>query len=352
MTAQIYFEPVHYEKEDGAWEDMDNRLTEEEAEFSNEKGKLKIRFKKQAKEKDTISITKDGCRLDWGLEGAFKVKSQSPDEETVLYPEVCKDTDLRCRVFGEKVKDDLILKTKEAPERVYPVVVDPVITTSKKREEIEDAHVDSVNETDHYPDSIILKTWGGDNIQRSFVKFKLPEIKSGDMVINARLVLVSLKEDNLERTISVHRVLQNWASSTINWNNDPLFGDTVEDVCKFTADKQKYITMDITRLVKDWYENGKNYGLMFKEYLELNRYTEYLSADCDKDYEDMRPRIDISYVNYSGLEDYWTYHSQSAGRAGVVHVNDYNGNLILSHATAEMGGSRMPVSLSQVYNTK
>lgn len=427
VTAQIYFEPVHYEKEDGNWEDMDDRLTEEEAEFSNEKGKLKIRFKKQAKEKDTISITRDGCRIDWGLEGAFKVKSQSLDEKTVLYPEVCKDTDLRCRVFGEKVKDDLILKTKEAPEqftfryrmkglvpsfegntvcfstpegeevfclsapymkdgegkrsekitlsleegknkeclvtltpdrewleapeRVYPVVVDPVITTSKKREEIEDAHVDSVNEEDHYPNSIILKTWGGDNIQRSFVKFKLPEIKSGDMVINARLVLVSLKEDNLERTISVHRVLQNWASSTINWYNAPIYGDTVEDVCKFTADKQKYITMDITRLVKDWYENGKNYGLMFKEYLELNRYTEYLSADCDKDYEDMRPRIDISYVNYSGLEDYWTYHSQSAGRAGVVHVNDYNGNLILSHVTAEMGGSRMPVSLSQVYNT-
>ena len=79
VTAQIYFEPVHYEKEDGAWEEMDNRLTEEEAEFSNEKGKLKIRFKKQAKEKDTISITKDGCRIDWGLEGAFKVKSQSLD---------------------------------------------------------------------------------------------------------------------------------------------------------------------------------------------------------------------------------------------------------------------------------
>ena len=430
VTAQIYFEPVHYEKEDGAWEDMDNRLTEEGEEFSNEKGKLKIRFKKQAKEKDTISITKDGCRLDWGLEGAFKVKSQFPDEETVLYPEVCKDTDLRCRVFGEKVKDDLILKTKaapeyftfryrmkglvsslvgntvrfstsegeevfclsapymkdgegrrsekialsleegknkeclvtltpdrewmEAPERVYPVVVDPVITTSKKREEIKDAHVDSAKETDHYPNSVILKTWGGDNIQRSFVKFKLPEIKSGDMIINARLVLVALKPekpDNRERTISVHRVLQNWDTSTINWYNAPIYGDTVEDVCKFTVDQQKYITMDITRLVKDWYENGKNYGLMFKEYLELNHYTEYLSADCDKDYEDMRPRIDISYVNYSGLEDYWTYHSQSAGRAGVVHVNDYNGNLILTHATAEMGGSRMPVSLSQVYNT-
>ncbi len=427
VTTQIYLNPVHYDDGKGSWKEMDDRLTDQGTEYSNEKGNLKICFRKQTRGKGVISVAKDGYCLKWEPEGISKVISRFPDEKTVLYEEVFPNTDLRCGVFGEKVKDDLILKNRdvpemftfcysmeglfpslegnsvkfctkegeeifvlsapcmkdgernyseelvlslekgengeylvrltpdqtwlEAPERVYPVVVDPVVTTSKKREEIEDAHIDSVNEADHYPDSIILKTWGGDNIQRSFVKFKLPEIKSGDMVINARLVLVSLSDDNLERTISVHRVLQNWSSSTINWNNAPLFGDTVEDVCKFTADKQKYITMDITRLVKDWYENGKNYGLMFKEYLELNRYTEYLSSDCDKDFQDMRPRIDISYVNYSGLEDYWTYHSQSAGRAGMVHVNDYNGNLILSHATAEMGGSRMPVSLSQTYNT-
>ena len=53
---------------------------------------------------------------DW--EGAFKVKIPSlRTKKQYLYPEVCKDTDLRCRVFGEKVKDDLILKTKEAPEQ-------------------------------------------------------------------------------------------------------------------------------------------------------------------------------------------------------------------------------------------
>lgn len=34
-----------------------------------------------------------------------------------------------------------------------------------------------------------------------------------------------------------------------------------------------------------------------------------------------------------------------------IHVNDYNGNLILEHATLAMGGSRMPVSLSHIYNT-
>ena len=72
VTAQIYFEPVHYEKEDGAWEDMDDRLTEEEAEFSNEKGKLKIRFKKQAKEKDTIPLQRTAADLTGDWKGLLK----------------------------------------------------------------------------------------------------------------------------------------------------------------------------------------------------------------------------------------------------------------------------------------
>ena len=53
----------------------------------------------------------------------------------------------------------------------------------------------------------------------------------------------------------------------------------------------------------------------------------------------MRPRIDITYANYSGLEDFWNYHSQDAGRAGTVHVNDFNGNLILERTDFAMGGS-------------
>lgn len=125
----------------------------------------------------------------------------------------------------------------------------------------------------------------------------------------------------------------------------------MEDLCTYKGDAQKYITLDITRMVKNWYQNGGNCGLMFKSNKELSGYTEFLSADCDDGYQDMRPRIEISYVNYSGLEDYWSYHSQSVGRAGNIHVNDYNGNLILIHDTMATGGSLMPVSLSHVYNS-
>lgn len=239
----------------------------------------------------------------------------------------------------------------KAQERIYPVVIDPVTTTSKKASEIYDAHVDSLYEEDNFQKSIILKTMGGDEVQRSFIRFELPEMKTGDMVVSARLVLVSLAEDNKERTVEVHKVLHAWNSNSINWYNKPLYSETIEDLCCYKGDKQKYITMDITRMVKDWYQNGGNYGLMLKDDYELSGYTEFLSSDCDNGYQDMRPRIDISYVNYSGLEDYWTYHSQDAGRAGTVHVNDYNGNLIMIHDTMNTEGSLEPMALSHVYNS-
>lgn len=111
--------------------------------------------------------------------------------------------------------------------------------------------------------------------------------------------------------------MQDWDSSTINWYNKPVYEETVQDSCRYTADKQKYITLDITRLVKDWYQNGKNFGLMFKDDYELSGYTSFLSSDCDSGYQDMRPRIDITYANYSGLEDFWNYHSQDAGKGGA-----------------------------------
>ena len=51
--------------------------------------------------------------------------------------------------------------------RLFPVVIDPVTTTSKKASEIYDAHVDSLYEEDNFQKSIILKNKGGDQVQRS-----------------------------------------------------------------------------------------------------------------------------------------------------------------------------------------
>ena len=353
-TVEIYMEPVHYEDEDGSWKEMDDTLEEVafgrsiggtgNRKFCNNKGKLAIQLMDSAEPAATASLTMDTCALRWGLEGAAASVKAEKTEAILLKSENLEEN--ICRITF--LPNQMWLK---AQERIYPVVIDPVTTTSKKASEIYDAHVDSLYEEDNFQKSIILKTMGGDEVQRSFIRFELPEMKTGDMVVSARLVLVSLAEDNKERTVEVHKVLHAWNSNSINWYNKPLYSETIEDLCCYKGDKQKYITMDITRMVKDWYQNGGNYGLMLKDDYELSGYTEFLSSDCDNGYQDMRPRIDISYVNYSGLEDYWTYHSQDAGRAGTVHVNDYNGNLIMIHDTMNTEGSLEPMALSHVYNS-
>lgn len=184
----------------------------------------------------------------------------------------------------------------KAPGRQYPVVIDPLTTTSKAAADIMDVHVSSLYEEDNFQTSILLKMKGGDEIVRSFLRFDLPEINTGDMVVGARLVMVSLAEDGKERTVQVHRVLQNWNSATINWYNKPIYEETVQDLCKYKGDKQKYITLDITCLVKDWYQNGSNFGLMIKDDYELSGYTEFLSSDCDNGYQDYPRSIIIREV--------------------------------------------------------
>lgn len=353
-TVEIYMEPVHYEDEDGNWKEMDDTLEEVafgrsiggtgNRKFCNNKGKLAIQLMDSAEPAATASLTMDTCALRWGMEGAAASVKAEKTEAIRLKSENLEENIYRITFLPNQM-------WLKAQERIYPVVIDPVTTTSKKASEIYDAHVDSLYEEDNFQKSIILKTMGGDEVQRSFIRFELPEMKTGDMVVSARLVLVSLAEDNKERTVEVHKVLHAWNSNSINWYNKPLYSETIEDLCCYKGDKQKYITMDITRMVKDWYQNGGNYGLMLKDDYELSGYTEFLSSDCDNGYQDMRPRIDISYVNYSGLEDYWTYHSQDAGRAGTVHVNDYNGNLIMIHDTMNTEGSLEPMALSHVYNS-
>lgn len=145
--------------------------------------------------------------------------------------------------------------------RVYPITIDPLTTTSLKRTEIEDAHVDNFNYGTNYQTSLFLKTKGGDNIQRSFLKFQLPQLKTGDVVVGAYLQLVSLAEDGKTRSLEVHRVRQTWSSDTITWNNRPTYDETVEDYVTYKGDAQKYVQLDLTNVVKEWYRSGffRNY---------------------------------------------------------------------------------------------
>lgn len=241
--------------------------------------------------------------------------------------------------------------------RVYPIIIDPVIKTSLASNKIFDATVTTSNPDTNYLTGTLLRVGYGDTtkINRSYIAFTLPTLTSADLITNATLELTTNLSCTLDRQIEVYKVLGPWSSSTITWNNKPAYDShKIEDYEMVSGPNSSKFTWDITGMAKEWYTSGINNGLMLKNRNETtawNYYLDFYSSDISDSNAAKRPNVLISYVNNSGLEGYWTYHSQSVGRAGTGHINDYNGNLVFAHNDLSMNGNRMPVTINHIFNS-
>ncbi|WP_162920305.1 DNRLRE domain-containing protein [Clostridium fermenticellae] len=250
----------------------------------------------------------------------------------------------------------------EDEEREYPIVIDPTVITEQNKESIFDSYVSSAAPTTNYTGDVILKvgndTYSG--VTRSYIRFKLPtdKLTTGDMVIAGYLDLWLAGQNDNACQINVHKVLNDWSDLSITWNNVPSIDDSkIQDYNLVKGDWGEPMTWDVTRVVKEWLSSGVNYGIMLKNSDETVGYNQFLSSNVSEYDEygnhlaEARPRIRIDYINNSGLEDYWTFHNQTAGRAGTGYVNDYNGNLIFVHNDLAMDGNKMPLTLNHIFNS-
>lgn len=255
----------------------------------------------------------------------------------------------------------------EDKERAFPIVIDPTVNTSLYYQDIQDTFIyqgDSDNYTRHR--SHILRVGGGiSKITRALIKFTLPNINSGDQIIDAKLKVSNYPSTsewtpwNGSMQIDVHKMTGSWGQEMVNWANsynsyDPKIVDYAN--YQYQPSNPTYQnTWNITSIVKDWYVTGENNGLMLKQNTEsITGHNEayFLSADTSAaSYLNSRPVVSITYRNQTGLEDYLTYESQSIGRAGTSYVNNYNGNLSVIHSDASTPGGRLPASIYHVYNT-
>ena len=236
--------------------------------------------------------------------------------------------------------------------RTYPVKIDPIIETSTNPADIKDVHVASAYPNDNYQFSDRLRVGRGPTtgVNRAYISFTLPTLTTADMVIEAYLNMDLMTANANAYQVDVHKVTGSWDPSTINWANKPAFDPGIKDY-QMVQSVQKYY-WDITPIAKEWYNTGNNFGIMLKSHDETpTAYSEFYSSDVSAVYAQNRPLVTLKYVNYSGLESYWTYHSQDVGRAGTGYVNDYNGNLIYIHNDVNMNGNRMPLTLNHVFNS-
>ena len=123
MAAAVYPMPVHYETEDGAFEEIDNRLEYNQLETENNKevyqnkaSDVKVQFAKSAYEEELVGIEKDGNRITWSfvpvqMEKYQRSGSARPVKEfRVLGQEETKD---QPEVLEKALQEQAALPSKE-----------------------------------------------------------------------------------------------------------------------------------------------------------------------------------------------------------------------------------------------
>ncbi len=257
----------------------------------------------------------------------------------------------------------------ESEERVWPVVLDPTITNDVDTNYILDSYVDQLTHYLNYgmDGYLLVGTQGDPNTRRrALIKYgQLPELESGDVIVNAVQRVMGNTNRNYAEPILVeaHAITSNWYSQSVKWMNQPGHEDEVLDFQYVGPevldwDHEKYWFWDVTSAVQRWYNGGaSNKGSLANQGVMLISPSEdgteqheaiFYSADCQGTAK--WPMLFITYRNTTGLESYWDYTSASAGRAGTASVNNFTGNLVLSRSDMSYSGSRMPANITFTYN--
>jgi len=250
----------------------------------------------------------------------------------------------------------------DARSTEYPVVVDPTFTIPGNLS-YSDTFISSWTPTVNY--GLDQYTYAGfdsatHGIVRALVRVEsLPVLPAGSVITEASLGEYGCGLGPAGPiTVEAHRVTGAWSETGATWNNsNTLFDANVEDyVAMNVGESVSWRSWDLTRLVKLWYEKPAsypNYGVALMapqaESDQTNGRKVFLYSSNNAAAPGLRPYFQISYRNNSGLEGYWTFHSQSVNGA-TGYVNDYSGNLVSSVPVAATSGLAMPISVDLVYN--
>lgn len=251
----------------------------------------------------------------------------------------------------------------------FPVAIDPTIFKLQSSNPLSWSYFFSGNPattysgTSHYIGYTALNNGGEYQIITHINT--LPSLPAGSVVTNAAINVrhstfsndssanyMMMEAHRLTIDKSSGQTYDNWLKN-MTWNNVHPGGATnynsrIEDFTKLTSSTTRtYIALDLTRAVRDWYQNGtQNRTLLLKsDCSSSKRIASTLYTSASNTY------FAVTYRNDFGLEDYYTYQTQSAGRAGTGYVSDHMQRLTIENPIITSDSNVMPFSLSLVYNS-
>ena len=251
----------------------------------------------------------------------------------------------------------------------FPVAIDPTIFKLQSSNPLSWSYIFSGNPattysgTSHYIGYTALNNGGEYQIITHINT--LPSLPAGSVVTNAAINVrhstfsndssanyMMMEAHRLTIDKSSGQTYDNWLKN-MTWNNVHPGGATnynsrIEDFTKLISSTTRtYIALDLTRAVRDWYQNGtQNRTLLLKsDCSSSKRIASTLYTSASNTY------FAVTYRNDFGLEDYYTYQTQSAGRAGTGYVSDHMQRLTIENPIITSDSNVMPFSLSLVYNS-
>lgn len=188
-------------------------------------------------------------------------------------------------------------------ERVYPVVIDPVVAPNRTKANIIDNYVLEGEGTQNKNlDRLYIGNKSG-KTARAFVRYSaMPYIPEDAAIYSGYLSLALTSGTSTMHNASVYKVTGDWSSGTINWSNMPA-ADTLlhQNSYPFYSDVDGHYVyyFTVTDAVHTWYNNSptgsnSNFGFMVRYYDEtIADYNAFYSADCAT--ESVRPELSIIY---------------------------------------------------------
>lgn len=188
----------------------------------------------------------------------------------------------------------------EAPERVYPVTIDPTATWTGKAN-VGDVYVLSGTKYKgiNFYDSgttVINAGKGSKGVYRTYMKFgDLTKKIKGYYVDSAVLTLYETGNSNSGQTLQAYKVKASWTCGKLTWNNRPGF-DTLYSSVKSTGKYKSARKLTLTAFARG-VANGsvKNYGIMLKGATESGKYCEFVGSRHSA--SSLRPKLSVVYYN-------------------------------------------------------
>lgn len=214
-------------------------------------------------------------------------------------------------------------------ERVYPILLDPSVTTGEYVSNIVDTYVYQGNTADHSSEQRLYVGVKNGNVYRTFLKINsLPSIEANMPVTGATLRLTRVSGTSTGKTVKLYRCGQSWSPSGVTYANQPAsvtyigYSDFSSSTNYYSFSLGSYASSMFTDFAA-----GNYYGYMLRYSDESTTNPDY-NIMYSSEYTDSgsRPLLTVTY-GYSlpsGLVNGGVYAFRNGGSGSYMTV--HNGN--------------------------